>query len=251
MKFSTQSRLLLLLALNLVAFDATLDLHAQGWMDKVKKTVKDVQTAVGSSALSEEDAAKGIKEALSNGTSKGTAQLAATNGYFGNPTVKIPFPQSASTVENTLRKIGMGSKVDEAVLSINRAAEKAASDAKPIFLKAIEGMTVNDAIGIVKGSQHSATEYLQRSTTAQLQQTFKPVIAKALESVQATRYWSDVMSTYNKVPFVTPVSTDLSEYVTQKAIDGLFVMIAAEEENIRSNPAARVSDLLKRVFGSH
>ncbi len=239
------------LALSLLFLNASLDAQAQGWLDKAKKAVKDYSKDLSNVPLTEEEAAKGIREALSKGVTKGSEALAMLDGYYANPQVKIPFPQDAQKVENTLRKAGLGSKVDDAVLSINRAAEQAAIEAKPIFLEAITALTVQDALGIVKGNDNAATEYLKRSTTSQLTQKFSPIIAAALEKVQATKYWETVMKSYNSIPFVDKVNTDLTAYATQKAIDGLFVMIAKEEQDIRTNPLARSSELLKKVFGAN
>jgi hypothetical protein len=144
----------------------------------------------------------------------------------------------------------MGKKVDEFNESMNRAAEKAASEAKPIFVTAIKEMTVRDAINIVKGENNAATVYLKNTTSPQLIGKFQPVIKTSLDNVNATKYWNDLITMYNKIPLVKKMNPNLSEYVTQKAIDGLFIMIAKEELKIRKDPMARTSDLLKRVFGS-
>lgn len=225
-----------------------MDAHAQGWLDKAKGAMKTV-TGSSQTGFTEADAANAIKEALSQGTSKGTDILAKADGYFGNTAVKIPFPADAQKVEATLRRAGLGNQVDDAVLSINRAAEMAAIEAKPIFLEAIKAMTVQDAIAIVRGEERAATNYLQRGTTPALTQKFAPIIQAALEKTNATRYWSAVMSSYNRIPFVDKVNPDLTQYATAKAIEGLFTMIAQEEAVIRKDPAARATDLLKRVFG--
>ncbi len=241
--------ILVSVALSVLFFQSSLDVQAQGWLDKAKKVIKDVTKTTAGAPYTESDAAQAIREALSQGTSKGTERLSALNGYFGNPEIKIPFPQDAAKVESTLRKIGLSKQVDDAVESINRAAESAAIEAKPIFLKAITDMSISDAIAIVKGNNHAATDYLKKSTTNQLVEKFKPIIQAALDRVNATKYWSTVMSSYNAVPFVTKVNPDLCDYTTRKAIDGLFVMIAHEEDSIRKDPMARTSDILKKVFG--
>jgi hypothetical protein len=202
------------------------------------------------SGFTEKEAADGIREALIKGTGESVNLVSIADGYFGNPEIKIPFPEDAKMVESKLRAIGMGKKVDEAILSLNRAAEDAAHEAKPIFVNAIKGMSIGDAIGIVKGENNAATEYLRKTTTPDLRISFKPVIKTSLDKVQATKYWSDLISTYNKIPFVQKVNPDLPDYVTSKAIDGLFVMIAKEEIKIRKDPLARTSDLLKKVFGN-
>jgi hypothetical protein len=200
--------------------------------------------------LTEKDAADGIKEALVNGTGNSVKVVSVIDGYWGNPEIKIPFPQDAQEMESKLRTIGMGKKVDEFNESMNRAAEKAASEAKPIFVTAIKEMTVRDAINIVKGENNAATVYLKNTTSPQLIGKFQPVIKTSLDNVNATKYWNDLITMYNKIPLVKKMNPNLSEYVTQKAIDGLFIMIAKEELKIRKDPMARTSDLLKRVFGS-
>jgi len=141
--------------------------------------------------------------------------------------------------------------VDEVVLSINRAAEIAANEARPIFISAITGMTITDAINIVRGADNAATMYLQKTTSVQLNEAFHPIIASSLEKVDATRYWDDVVNTYNMIPFVKKMDPDLARYVTGKAIEGLFIMIAKEELKIRKDPLARTTELLKKVFGQN
>ena len=200
--------------------------------------------------LTEKDAADGIKEALVNGTGESVKTVSVLNGYWGNPEIKIPFPAEAQEMESKLRTVGMGKKVDEFNESMNRAAEKAASEAKPIFISAIKDMTVKDAINIVKGSDNAATMYLKNTTSPQLIDKFKPVIKSSLDNVNATKYWSDLITIYNKIPLVKKMNPDLTAYVTGKAIDGLFVMIAKEELKIRKDPMARTSELLKKVFGN-
>lgn len=200
--------------------------------------------------LTEKDAADGIKEALVNGTGESVKAVSVLNGYWGNPEIKIPFPAEARDMESKLRTIGMGKKVDEFNESMNRAAEKAATEAKPIFISAIKEMTVKDAINIVRGSDNAATMYLKNTTSPQLIDKFKPVIKSSLDNVNATKYWGDLISIYNKIPLVKKMNPDLTAYVTGKAIDGLFVMIAKEELKIRKDPVARTSELLKKVFGN-
>ena len=215
------------------------------------QTLNDVTKLLnqGKGGLSEQDAVSGIKEALEKGTGESVAFVSKLNGYFGNPEIKIPFPPEARDAESKLRAIGLGSQVDEAVLSINRAAEDAAKSAQPIFVDAIKGMTVNDAINIVKGRNDAATHYLKRATTPELRKQFSPIVRASLDKVNATKLWADVMNSYNQIPFVKKQNPDLTAYVTDKAIDGLFVMIAKEEQKIRQNPAARTTEILKKVFG--
>jgi hypothetical protein len=200
--------------------------------------------------LTEKDAADGIREALINGTGQSVKLVSVLDGYWGNAEIRIPFPEEAKDMESKLRNIGMGKKVDEFNVSMNRAAEKAAAEAKPIFVAAIKGMTVRDAINIVKGANNAATMYLKNTTSPELINKFQPIIKTSLDNVNATRYWSDLITIYNKIPLVRKMNPDLTAYVTQKAIDGLFIMIAKEELKIRKDPMARTSDLLKRVFGN-
>jgi hypothetical protein len=200
--------------------------------------------------LTEKDAADGIKEALVNGTGESVKMVSALDGYWGNPEIKIPFPAEAKDMESKLRAMGMGKKVDEFNESMNKAAEKAANEAKNIFIAAIKNMTVRDAINIVKGTDNAATMYLKNNTSPELIGKFKPIIKTSLDNVNATKYWSDLITVYNKIPFIKKMNPDLPQYVTQKAIDGLFIMIAKEELKIRKDPAARTSELLKKVFGN-
>lgn len=201
-------------------------------------------------SFTENEAVQGIREALIKGTGTGVDLVSLTDGYFGNPLIRIPFPDDAKMVESRLRSMGLGKQVDEAILSFNRAAEDAAKQAKPIFTGAIREMTIQDAIGIVKGPEDAATAYLRKTTTTRLATEFKPVIKTSLDRVNATKYWTDLINTYNKIPLVQKVNPDLSEYVTSRAIEGLFMMIAAEEKKIRKDPVARTSEILKKVFGN-
>jgi hypothetical protein len=204
----------------------------------------------GKGGLTEKDAVDGIKEALVKGTGESVSFVSKLNGYFSNPEIKIPFPPEAREIESKLRAIGMGSKIDEVILSLNRAAEDAAKSAQPIFVSAIKSMTVSDGIQIVKGANDAATKYLAKTTTPELKAKFSPVIKASLDKVDATRLWEEVIKSYNQIPFVTKQNPNLTEYVTDKAITGLFVMIAKEELKIRQNPAARTTELLKKVFGN-
>ena len=213
-------------------------------LDKAKKAIS------GGKPLSAEEVAQGLKEALTNGISKGSDLTSKMDGYFKNPEIKIPFPPDVKKVETRLRQMGLGSEVDKFVLSLNRGAEDAAKEAKPIFVAAIKQMTIDDAFSILKGEPDAATQFLKKTTTAQLKEKFKPVVQKSLDKVSATQYYGDLVGTYNKIPLVQKVNPDLNEYATDMAIQGLFIMIAKEEKSIRQDPLARTSDLLKRVFGS-
>ena len=213
------------------------------------QTVGDLLGSSGSS-LTTEEVAGGLKEALINGISKGAGRASAVNGYFSNPKIKIPFPPEAKKMENTLRDIGLGNEVDKFIKTLNRGAEEAAKEAKPIFVAAIKSMTIEDAWGILRGENDAATQYLKRTTSSQLTQKFQPIILNALQKVNATKYYGDLAARYNKIPLVKKVNPDLDAYATEKAIDGLFLLIAEEEANIRKNPVARTTDLLKKVFGN-
>jgi len=189
-----------------------------------------------------------LKQALEIGTTKSADRLSVVDGFFANAAIKILFPPQAQKVENTLRTLGLGKLADNVILSMNRAAEDAASQAKPIFINAIKQMTLQDVTNILLGSQDAATQYFRRTTTDGLTTAFRPVIQNSLNKVGATRYYTDAASAYNKVPFVTKINPDITDYVTQKAIDGLFVQIAIEELNIRQNLSARTTPLLQKVF---
>jgi hypothetical protein len=204
----------------------------------------------GKGGLTEKDAADGIREALVKGTGESVNLVSKLNGYFSNPEIKIPFPPEAREIESKLRAIGLGSKIDEVTLSLNRAAEDAAKSAQPVFVSAVKNMSITDAIQIVKGPNDAATRYLSRTTSTELKAKFSPVIKASLDKVDATRLWADVIRTYNQIPFVSKQNPDLTAYVTDKAISGLFTMIAKEELKIRQNPAARTTELLKKVFGN-
>lgn len=190
----------------------------------------------------------GLKDALLKGTAKSADQLSAVNGFFGNAMVKILFPPQAQKAEKTLRGLGLNKLCDNVILSLNRAAEDAAKQAKPIFVNAIKQMTIQDVTNILLGSQDAATQYFKRTTTADLKLKFKPVIQVSLNKVGATKYYADAAKEYNKIPFVSKMNPDISDYTTQKAIDGLFYEIALEELNIRKNIGARSNPLLQKVF---
>ena len=201
-------------------------------------------------ALNPSDIATAIKQALEQGTSKSADLLSKENGFFGNDAVKILFPPEALKAEATLRKLGLDKMCDDAILSFNRAAEDAAKQAKPIFISAVKNMTVTDAKNILIGSNDAATNYFKTNTTDSLSKVFDPIVEKSIEKVGATKYYSNVVDRYNKVPFVNKINPDLKAYVIQKAIDGLFKEIAQEELKIRENPAFRTTELMQKVFSS-
>lgn len=199
-------------------------------------------------SLSTNEIIAGLKEALTTGTNRGVQKLSVADGFFKDAVIKVLMPEEAKKVESTLRKFGLGKQVDDAILSMNRAAEDAAKDAAPIFLNAIKGMSIQDAWGILKGGDSSATTYLRERTTASLTEAFRPVIENSLTKMNATKHWNTVFSSYNKFS-KDKVNTDLTAYVTEKALFGIFYQVAKEEMKIRKDPVARTTDILKKVFG--
>ena len=209
------------------------------------------KTKSGGSSLSNDEIIAGLKEALSVGAKNSSGKLSAVDGFFANAAIKVLMPAEAKKVETTLRNAGMGQMVDDAILSMNRAAEEASKSAAPIFIDAIKQMSFQDALGILKGADTAATSYLKGKTISPLTSAFKPVIDEALQKTGATKHWKAVFETYNKLPTTfKKINTDLSGYVTEKALTGLFYQVAIEEQQIRKNPATRVNDILKKVFGS-
>ena len=212
------------------------------------ETAKSILGSMENGNLSRQEVAMGLKEALQVGTDSATFRLGLTDGFFKNNMIKILMPPEAVKVENTLRDVGLGNVVDKAVLSMNRAAEDASKYVGNIFLEAIKEMTIQDAFGILRGGDFAATNFLKEKTTAKLTASFSPIVGKSLVTTDATKYWKDVFSVYNTFSN-QPVNTDLTAYVTEKALEGLFYNIGLEEQKIRTNPAARITDLLKKVFG--
>lgn len=215
---------------------------------EIFKTIID---AAGAGVVTEGEAGMGIKQALSNGVVSAVLNLNKTDGFFGNDVYKMLLPADALKVENTLRKIGMGNTVDKAILQINRSAEDAVGFAKPIFIDAIKGMTLQDAIGIVKGGKGAATNYFKQKTTATLIAAFAPSVKGSLDKLNATKLYGDIANTYNKIPLTNnKINPDLTGFVVGKAVDALFDQVAKEENNIRENPLARTTEILKKVFGT-
>jgi hypothetical protein len=207
--------------------------------------------ATGSgSNLSESEIAKGLKEALDVGTKNAVGAVSKTDGFFKNPKVKIPFPPEVKKVDNAVRKVGMNKQADDFVMALNRAAEDAAKSATPIFADVIKSMTLSDAKSILKGNETAATEFMKGKTSDELATKFRPIVQQSMQKVQVTKYWKPIATKYNQLPMTQKVNPDLEKYVTDKAIEGLFKMIAEEEIKIRKDPAARITDILKSVFGS-
>lgn len=201
--------------------------------------------------VTEAEAGQGIRQALNQGLGKAVAQLNVTDGFFKSALYKILLPPEARKIENTFRTLGLGSMVDKAVLTINRGAEDAAGYATPIFVDAIKAMTLSDALNIVRGGDTSVTHYFREKTSTKLYNAFRPVIQNSLDKVEATKYYGDLIQRYNDFPTTfKKLDPDLASYVTGRATDALFSLIAVEEKNIRENPVARTTEILKKVFGS-
>ena len=194
------------------------------------------------------DIGSGLKEALQKGVTEQVTKLTAVDGFYKNETVKILFPEELQKVDKTLRSIGLSSLADEGVKALNRAAEDAVKEATPIFVSAITSMKITDAKNILTGGDTAATTYLEGTTSTSLAAKFSPVIQTSLGKVGADKIWETIIARYNKVPLVTKVNPDLTNYVTEKAMEGVFKMIAVEEKDIRTNLSARTSPLLKKVF---
>ena len=232
-------------------------------LNKIKKSVtgKDTSTAnmvnaatkniTGNNkgSLTNDDIINGLKEALTIGTQNSAKKLGTVDGFFKDAALKILMPPEAQKVTNTLRSMGMGNLVDKAILSMNRAAEDASSGVGEIFINAIKDMSIADGIQILNGGNTAATDYLKSTTTNSLTEKMRPVIETSLKKTDATKYWNDVFTNYNRVS-TKKVETDLTAYVTQKAMDGIFISVAQEEQKIRKDPAEQVTGLLKKVFGN-
>jgi hypothetical protein len=199
--------------------------------------------------LSDTQIASGLKEALAVGTANAVGITGRTDGYFANQAIKILMPSQLRRMESGLRAVGFGPQIDELVLGMNRAAERAAPLAKPIFVDAITGMTFDDARKILAGGDTAATEFFRAKTTDQLTAAFRPVVSDAMSQVGVTRQYRDLVGRFEAIPFMKAEAFDLDGYVTGKGLDGLFLVVADQERQIRTNPAARTTDLLKGVFG--
>ncbi len=231
--------------ISVLAFLSIQSVEAQLIKDVLNKVTKNTS----GSNLSNDDIISGLKEALRVGTDSSTKKISKLDGFFGDADIKILMPEEAKKMEKTLRSFGMGSLVDKAILSMNRAAEDAANGVGDIFWNAIKGMSITDGLKILRGGDFAATDYLKSNTTKVLTEKFRPVIDASLTKVDATKYWKDVFTAYNKFSS-TPVNTDLNAYVTEKALSGLFYNIGLQEQKIRKDPAAQVTDILKKVFSS-
>lgn len=205
------------------------------------------------SLLSEAEVGNGLKEALLQGVGRSVDVASASDGFYKNPLLFIAFPEEANVVKEKALSLGLDAQVNQFEMTLNRAAEEASKSAGPIFIKAVQNMTIEDAFGILNGGETAATDFLKRKTTAELTQSFTPKVTDAINKVELTKHWQPLVSKYNMTTLLTgkePVEEDLTAYITEKAIDGLFVHITAEERLIRKDPKARASELLERVFGS-
>jgi hypothetical protein len=200
--------------------------------------------------LSDSKIIRGLKEALEIGTGNAVDIVARLDGYYKNPDIKIPLPQAVQKVETVMIAMGYGPEMDAFSRSMNRAAERAAPEAKDLFWNAIKEITFEDARTILKGSDNEATLYFEDKTRGRLHELFMPIIHTAMEGVGVTRKYQELHASLSKIPFADRLNLDLDEYVTDKALDGLFYMVSEEERKIRKDPAARVTKLLRDVFGS-
>lgn len=219
--------------------------HAQ-FKDILAKATEKINAATKTN--SSLDISAGLKEALNKGVTDQVSKLTAMNGFYKNQTVKILMPEELAKMDKTLRKIGMSKLADEGILALNRAAEDAVKEATPIFVSSIKNITITDAKSILLGKDNAATVYLQSTTSTALYAKFSPVVQKSIGKVGADVIWTTIIKQYNTIPFVSKVNPDIIDYVTNKALDGVFKMITIEEKNIRTNLNARTSDVLKKVF---
>ena len=216
-------------------------------IDLLKMASTKASTLLSSSATKDE-VAKGLREALVVGADKATESTSAKGGFYDNKIIRIPFPAEAEKMKKTLQKAGMQSQITDFEKSINSAAELATKEVLIIFVDAITNMSIQDAFQILKGANTAATSYLKKQTNVQLYDKIKPIAKKAFQQVEVTKYWNPLVKTYNTIPFTKPVNPDLEDYVTNKTIEGIFVLIANQEKEIRDNPKARTSALLQKVF---
>lgn len=212
--------------------------------------INKILQGAGSAALTNEEVGQGLKEALIKGVSEGAEEASSQDGFFKNELIRIALPEEFRQVENTMRQFGLGAQVDRVLLAINRGAENAAAEAKPIFIQAIRQLTIQDAFAILRGGDNAATNYLQKTTSEELTRLFQPKIQESLDQVGALRHYKELVGTYNALPGTKNLNPDLNAYVTEKALDGLFLLIGEEEKRIRENPLERTTALMRRVFAA-
>lgn len=215
---------------------------------ELKSFVKEVTSSDTVAALTQTDIANGLKEALTQGIDQQVTKLTGKNGFYGNDLARIALPKELQKVDKQLRKIGLGKLADDGIKSLNHAAEDAVGRSKPIFVDAIKNMSFSDAKNILMGDERSATSYLEKTTNEKLYTAFLPEIQQSFDRVGANDTWGKIISTYNAIPLVEKMNPNLSDYVTQEALNGVYSMIAVEEKNIRTDFSSRTSSLLKRVF---
>jgi hypothetical protein len=226
-------------------------LGSLAYAQQIGDVLKGLQKGIGgTSSASNTEIVNGLKEALQIGTENAVQTVSKLDGYYKNPKIRIPLPDSVQKTEKILRVAGYGSKVDEFELSMNRAAEKAAPQAKGLFMDAIKQMTFTDAKKILNGRENEATLYFKDKTSPRLKEVSKPIVHQAMGEVGVTKSYQDLEQSARSVPFAGTFAFDLDQYVTDRALDGLFLMVAEEEKRIREDPMARTTDLLKKVFGS-
>ena len=219
-------------------------------LNEVSKVVQTPVATNASNPLSNEEVIAGLKEALTIGIKNSVNLTSATDGFLKNSEIKLPFPPDAIKVKEKAMALGLSGQVEKFETTLNRAAEEATKEAIPIFIDAIKNMTVQDGFAILKGGNGSASQFLKNQTSAKLVSAFAPKVKEATSKVKLTEYWNPIITKYNALTLGNKLDPDLNAYITQKAIDGLFIMVAKEEDKIRLDPAARVSDILIKVFGS-
>lgn len=206
--------------------------------------------APATNSLTNDEVISGLKEALSVGIKNSVSLTSVLDGFLGNPTIRLPFPPDAIKVKEKALNLGLSGQVEKFETTLNRAAEEATKEAMPIFIDAIKNMSVQDGFAILKGGNGAATKFLKDQTISKLVIAFTPKVKEATSKVKLTEYWNPIITKYNALTTGEDLNPDLDAYITQKAIEGLFIMVAKEEDKIRLDPAARVSDLLSKVFGS-
>ncbi len=225
-------------------------IQAQNLLDRATNAINSgASAATQGSGLRNDEVVKGLREALTIGSGNASGTASKRDGFLKNSLIKIPFPKEAKVVETKARQIGMGSQVDKFVTTMNRAAEEASKEATPVFVNAIKTMTITDGISILRGGDNAATTYLKGRTTAELTNKFSPIVRKAINKVELTKYWKPIITGYNKIPGVKKQNPDLDRYITEKTLEGLFTLLGQEEAKIRKDPVAQVTNLLRRVFG--
>ena len=221
---------------------------AQINFNKLKNVAAKAKEHISTKDLTQEEVVEGLKEALILGTNNSTAEASKIGGFNNNLSIRILFPEDAEKMKKALVKLGMQSQIEKFEFTINEAAEDASHFAKEIFLNAVKAMTINDAMSVLEGDDNAATIYFKKRTSQLLYAKFKPIIKSSIDKVNLTKHWQTLILRYNAIPFTQEVNTDLADYVTNETIEGLFILIAKEEINIRKNPKARVTDILQKVF---